>query len=200
VLCFARSWISIDRSFPYDFLEGRGSDLKTAAGCPRMNNRIGGDSPASDLLESGFVDVTSPTLPIGATVLDAVELMLKTHRWGVPIVEHERDYVGMITAASVLARSLPIHPETILPHSSLGWLPDVVKTMRGRLRSELTHPVEALIDISVPPVRISTSPADVLLLLMRRAPMLPVVSDSDRRFIGIVSWHPAIEALHRHGL
>jgi CBS domain-containing protein len=165
-----------------------------------MSDRNSSDVQQLGLLEGGFVDRTPPKVSVEANVRQALDLMMTSRVWGLPVLEHGQDYVGMITAASLFSRCMPIHPETLLPHSGLAWLPDPVRMMRARLGAALENRVEDLIDVNVPPVRVSTSPADAALLLIRRTPVLPVIADSGRRFIGTLSWSSVIGGLHETGL
>jgi CBS domain-containing protein len=146
------------------------------------------------LLHSGLVDRGAPTVEIGASVGQALELISAERLWGVPVVDRGA-YVGTVTAASLIALSLPVTPDSLMPGAGLAWLPSDIRRLRRRLEDSGTLPVERALDIAVPTIRVSSSPAHLLLMLARRAPIVVVLEDDGGQFLGTASSERAARLL-----
>ena len=147
-----------------------------------------------NLLHAGLVDRKPPVLARGSRLGEALELLAGGRVWGVPVIDGER-YLGCVSAASAIARLLPVQPDSLAPGAGLAWLPVETTTLRQRLAECARLPVEACLDLAVPTVRASTSPAHLLLMLGRRAPLVAVLDDSGDRFLGVASWDSALRTL-----
>jgi CBS domain-containing protein len=152
-----------------------------------MNNRSehipDGDEaggPANLAAEAAdLVDFAPERLPVDATVEDAVPLLAERGLWGVPLVDSGGDYVGMLTLRSLVVAALPV---------ALDAAP------RRRL---LDRPARELVDLEVPVVRVSTRLPQLLAVLCRRSPLIPIVPDTGMRLLGIASLERAAHALYR---
>jgi hypothetical protein len=89
---------------PYDSLKGKASGLKRVEKGRRVSDRNSSDVQQLGLLEGGFVDRTPPKV----FVRQVLDLMMISRVWGLPVLEHGQDYVGMITAASLF---LAVHAD-----------------------------------------------------------------------------------------
>lgn len=146
------------------------------------------------LLRSGLVERSPLVLETGASVGAALDLLSVERLWGAPVVDRGA-YVGMVTEASLIALSLPVTPDSLAPGAGLAWLPSDVGRLRRRLEDEAALPVERALDIAVPTVRISVSPAHLLLMLARRAPIVAVLDDDGVRLLGTASSAAAVRLL-----
>ena len=139
-----------------------------------MNTRVTLDSE-----DSGVVDLAPQRLPVDATLGDAERLLAEGGLWGVPLVEAGGDYAGMLTLRSLVAAALPDALDTAL---------------RRRL---LDRPAREMIDLEVPVVRVSTKLPQLLAVLCRRSPVVPIVPDCGMRLLGLASLGRAAHALYR---
>lgn len=145
----------------------------------------GGDEPAS------VIDYAPPRLAADTGLLEAARFLTRLRLWGVPLVDGDADYVGMLTLRSLVAVALPVALDTDSSgpaHAALG---------RLRLDGVLDRPARQLIDLDVPAVRISTKWPQLLTALCRRAPLVPIVSDTGMRLLGVASLARAANLLYR---
>jgi hypothetical protein len=147
-----------------------------------------------NLARAGLVDQSPAALGRGSRLGEALDLLAGGRIWGVPIVEGDR-YVGCVTVASVVAQLLPVQPDSLAPGAGLAWLPIETSTLRQRLDERARMPADACLDLSVPTVRVSTSPAHLLLMLSRRAPLVAVLDDDADKLLGVASWDSALRSL-----
>jgi len=125
------------------------------------------------------VDFAPERLPVDATVEDAVPLLAERGLWGVPLVDSGGDYAGMLTLRSLVVAALPVALDT------------------APRRQLLDRPARELVDLEVPVVRVSTRLPQLLAVLCRRSPLIPIVPDSGMRLLGIASLERAARALYR---
>ena len=146
------------------------------------------------LLGSGLVERGVRALEIGASLGAALELIAGERLWGVPVLDRG-SYVGTVTAASLIAFSLPVTPDSLSPGAGLAWLQSDIRRLRRRLGDVGQLPVERALDIGVPTIRASSSAAHLLLMLARRAPLVAVLDDEGARLLGMASAETAIRML-----
>jgi CBS domain-containing protein len=130
-----------------------------------------------------------------APLRQAADILVESGAWGVPVVDEGGLYLGLCTTRSILARCLPVSPSTLAPGAGLGYLRHDVSRLRERLCWEADRPVGELLDLGVPAVRESTSVPQLLLILDRRTPMVPIVSDAGRHLLGVATWERALRAI-----
>jgi hypothetical protein len=146
------------------------------------------------LFRSGLVERSARVIEIGASVGEALGLISGERLWALPVVDRGA-YLGTVTPASLIALSLPVTPDSLSPGAGLAWLPSDMRRLRRRLESAGTLPVERALDIAVPTIRISSSPAHLLLMLARRGPVVAVLDDDGVRFLGTASSETAARML-----
>lgn len=138
-----------------------------------------------------LVDFAARFLPGDATLREARQFLAGTGSWGVPLVDEDANYVGMLTLRSMVAAALPValgggeSPGARIPPAR-----------PGRLERDLDRPARDVIDLEVPVVRLSTRLPQLISALCRRSPVLPIVSDAGMRFLGIASLERAAHALY----
>ncbi|MBV8537059.1 MAG: CBS domain-containing protein [Alphaproteobacteria bacterium] len=140
-------------------------------------------SPAAAGLEvetAGVIDFVPRRLPAEATLQDALPLLAGTGLWGVPLVDAAGDYSGMLTLRSLVTAALPVALDAT--------------SSRRRL---LDRPAREFVDLEVPVVRVSTRLPQLLAVLCRRSPLIPIVPDSGMRLLGVASLERAAHALYR---
>jgi CBS domain-containing protein len=142
-----------------------------------------------------FIDLSPHCLPPETSLEAAASLLAEHGLWGAPVVGRHDAYLGTCTVKSILACALPIAPETVPSGSGLGYLRENVARVRERLRGAIRRRVDDLIDLDVPMVRESTSLPQLLFVLGRRAPMVPIVTDTGGRLVGVVHWERVLRAL-----
>jgi CBS domain-containing protein len=152
------------------------------------------EKPAPAALDD-IVDRSPPTLRRDATLREAADMLIGGGAWGLPVLDAGGRYLGACTMRSIVARCLPVLPDTLAPGAGLSYLRHDIKRLRERLAWEAERPVAELLDIDVPTARESTSLPQLLLILGRRSPLVPIVSDSGRRLLGIATWERAMRAL-----
>jgi len=64
--------------------------------------------PGLEAEGGGIVDFAPQHLPADAAVDDGVRLLVERNVWGMPLVDGSGDYVGMLTARSLVAAALPV--------------------------------------------------------------------------------------------
>lgn len=126
-----------------------------------------------------IVDRAPPRLSVESTVGDAERLLAERGIWGVPLVDAGGDYAGMVTLRSLVTAALPVMLDAV---------------PRGRL---LDRPARELVDLEVPVVRVSTRLPQLLAVLCRRSPLVPIVPDWGMRLLGIASLERAARTLYR---
>lgn len=143
---------------------------------------------------AGIVDFAAQRLSTNATVGDAERLLSGGGLWGVPLVDRDGDYAGMLTVRSLVAAALPAMVERT-PQG--GTWPMDAGPVRLLRRSLLDRPACQLVDLEVPVVRASTKLPQLLAVLCRRAPVVPIVPDTGMRLLGLASLERAARALYR---
>ncbi len=128
---------------------------------------------------AGVVDRAPQRLSVEATVGEAERLLAEHGIWGVPLVDAGGDYAGMLTVRSLVAAAVPVMIEA---------------APRRRLLDRLAR---ELVDLEVPVVRVSTKRPQLLAVLCRRSPLVPIVADSGMRLLGLASLERAAHALYR---
>jgi CBS domain-containing protein len=139
-------------------------------------------------------DVMSPSvvsIPADASILQAIQLMLKKRISGLPVVDGEGRLVGIVTEGDFLRRA-----ETETQHRRPRWLDFLLGP--GRLADEYTHSHgRKVADVMTPkPVTVAedTPLAEVVRLMEKRQiKRVPVVRD--QKPIGIVSRANLLHAL-----
>ncbi len=133
-----------------------------------------------DAADAGVIDFAPQHLSADATLEDVVPLLAGHPRWGVPLVDAAGDYAGMVTLRSLVAAALPVAPDAAPSQRRL-----------------LDRPACEFVDLEVPVVRVSTRLPQLLTVLCRRSPLIPIVPDSGMRLLGIASLERAAHALYR---
>lgn len=128
---------------------------------------------------TGIVDFAPQCLPVDSTLAQADQLLAARGLWGVPLVDTAGDYAGMLTLRSLVAAALPV---------TLDAAP------RRRL---LECAARQFVDLEVPIVRVSTKLPQLLAVLCRRSPLVPIVADSGMRLLGVASLERAARSLYR---
>ncbi|HTP84260.1 MAG TPA: CBS domain-containing protein [Alphaproteobacteria bacterium] len=129
---------------------------------------------------AGVIDFAPQHLSADATLEDAVPLLAGHALWGVPLVDASGDYAGMVTLRSLVAAALPVALDTAPSQRRL-----------------LDRPAREFVDLEVPVVRVSTRLPQLLTVLCRRSPLIPIVPDTGMRLLGIASLERAAHALYR---
>jgi CBS domain-containing protein len=157
-----------------------------------MRQAAGQDAGADEV-----IDRVPATLRRDATLREAAEALIQRNAWGIPVLEDGGDYLGVCSVRSVAERCLPVRPDSLAPGAGLGYLRHDLEELRERLSREAGRPVADLLDLGVPAVRQSTSLPQLLLVLGRRAPLVPILADDGRRLVGVATWERAMRALWR---
>jgi CBS-domain-containing membrane protein len=155
---------------------------------------VAASARAGTLLGSGLVERGVRTLETGVSLGAALDCLAGERLWGVPVLDRGA-YVGTVTAASLIAFSLPVTPDSLAPNAGLAWLQADLGRLRRRLGVAGRLPVERALDIGVPTIRASSSAAHLLLMLARRAPLVAVLDDEGARLIGMASAQTAMRLL-----
>jgi len=148
------------------------------------------DAAASIPSDDGFIDFEPSCLRQDASLRDAAQRLLDTGAWGIAIVDDCGRYVGTCTFRSILAGTLPVSiNEGRSARAEQGL------AVRPRIQATLERPVTQGLDLEVPAVRLSTDLPQLLSVLCRRSPIVPIVSDSGMRLLGVASLTHALRAL-----
>ena len=142
----------------------------------------------------GIIDFAAASLREDATLRDAARLLLSSGQWGVPVVDGQGGYVGTCTLRSILAAALPVTEESRAAGETIAepgaWAPTA-----ARLRSALQRPVTQGLDIDVPAIRLGTRLPQLLGVLCRRSPMVPIIADTGVRLLGTASLARSLKTL-----
>lgn len=140
---------------------------------------------------AGIVDFSPRWLAADASMRDAHRWLAETVSWGVPLVGRDSCYVGMLTLRSLMTVALPVAVDDALLQAPLAGIFD-----RLRLDRILDRPAAQHLDLEVPVVRLSTRLPQLLAALCRRSPVVPIISDTGMRLVGIASLDRAAKALY----
>jgi CBS-domain-containing membrane protein len=149
----------------------------------------------SGLARTDFVDPAPPTLRHDAPLRQAAAMLEQSGGWGVPVLDANGDYLGVCTARSLIARSLPVMPTSLAADGGLAYLRYDVDRLRAQVGLDADRPVAEILDTDVPVARASTSLPQLLVMLCRRHPMVPILSDKGHRLLGIATWARAVTAI-----
>jgi CBS-domain-containing membrane protein len=150
------------------------------------------DSPSLAACRS-IIDFKPLRLCEDTTIGDAARLFIGTAVWGIPIVNASEQYVGTCTLRSIIACALPPHSLTAADRLETREQDKLEWRRREQARR---RPVAQAVDLEVPAIRLSTALRDLLLVLCRRAPIVPIISDSGRRLLGVASLERAVRTLY----
>lgn len=161
-----------------------------------MMSRSDEDVPAraNTAADIGLIDYSPRRISADATLHDATRVLVESAAWGVPLVERDDQYVGMLTLRSVVSPVLPV----VVNGDPLREPGEIARGLIERLRLDhsLDLPARHAIDLEVPVVRLSTKLPQLLAALCRRAPMVPIVADTGMRLVGVASLARAARLLH----
>lgn len=143
---------------------------------------------------AGIVDFAPQRLSATATLGDAERLLTERGLWGVPLVDRDGDYAGMLTVRSLVAAALPVMVER---GPQRGIPPAGTESDELLRRQLLDRPACLLVDLDVPVVRASTKLPQLLAVLCRRSPVVPIVPDTGMRLLGLACLERAARALYR---
>jgi CBS domain-containing protein len=142
----------------------------------------------------GLIDFAPRKLAAEATLREANSLLAETAAWGVPLLDGDMHYEGMLTLRSLMAVALPVVMDDGLLHAPGSEVAALVDRLsRDRI---LDRPARLHLDLEVPVVRLSTRWPQLLAALCRRSPVVPIISDTGTRLIGVASLDRAAKALY----
>jgi CBS-domain-containing membrane protein len=146
----------------------------------------------------GIVDFAAVRLRDDTLLRDATATFMVSGLWGIPVVNDADQYVGTCTLRSIMASVLPAAHGIVSEHLVSGeqpGQPEQSVAERWRRERALRRPIGQILDLEVPSVRLSTALPRLLFVLCRHAPVVPIVSDSGRRLVGVASLDRALRAL-----
>jgi CBS domain-containing protein len=144
--------------------------------------------------EDGLIDFEPFCLREGASLREAAQQLVERGLWGIAVVDVAQRYVGTCTLRSIVSGTLPVAADTAVsagPVARAG----AHGLASPRLRAALDRPVTQALDIEVPAVRLSTPLPQLLVVLCRRSPVVPIVSDSGMRLLGMATLSRAVRVL-----
>ena len=144
--------------------------------------------------DDGFIDFEPPCLRQDASLRDAAQRLLETGAWGIAIVDDRDRYLGTCTFRSIVAGTLPVKLDDGASGERVARAEQSL-AQRPRIQATLDRPVTQGLDLEVPAVRLSTALPQLLSVLCRRSPIVPIVSDSGMRLLGVASLTHALRAL-----
>lgn len=153
-----------------------------------------GDIPAGEVSAedgAGIIDFAAQRLSADMPLGEARLALAASGDWGMALVDGDGQYVGMLTLRSIVALSLRTALEDAGGH-------DAAPGAAGRVRPDLgsAWPARQVIDLEVPVVRLSTQLPQLLSALCRRAPVVPIVSDTGMKLLGVASLQRAARVLY----
>jgi CBS domain-containing protein len=153
-----------------------------------------GDAAASIPSDDGFIDFEPPCLRQDASLREAAQRLLETGAWGIAIVDDCGRYVGTCTFRSIVAGTLPVRIDDGASGERAARAEQSL-AVDPRIQATLERPVTQGLDLEVPAIRLSTALPQLLSVLCRRSPIVPIVSDSGMRLLGVASLTHALRAL-----
>lgn len=158
---------------------------------PQHQETIAGAQTARD---AEIIDFSPRWLPVDANLRDGYQLLVETASWGVPLLDRELHYVGMLTMRSLMAVALPVAVDDEPVQTPLAEGAGIAERLRrDRI---LDRPAAQHLDLEVPVVRLSTRLPQLLAALCRRSPVVPIISDTGMRLVGVASLDRAARALY----
>lgn len=156
------------------------SDSRGGAGEPRV----------ADIMTSRPV-----TIHPEATVKELADLLRAHHISGVPVVDHERHVVGVVTEADLVAEDVDLRfPHYIQFLDSLIYL-ESTKKFEERLKKAVGAHVADIMSREVVTVhRDDEMRVAATLMSERRINLVPVI-DSDHKLAGVVTRHDVVAGL-----
>jgi CBS domain-containing protein len=139
--------------------------------------------------------MTAPVIFVGpgATIAGAIELMLKSHISGLPVVDADRRLVGMLSEGDLLRRA-ELGTERHRPR----WIEAFAFLVPGRSADDYVHTHGRLVEevMTRDPIAVeATTPVEDIVTLMerKRIKRMPVLSDGE--LVGIVTRADLLRAL-----
>lgn len=141
-----------------------------------------------------IIDFSPRWLAADVNLREAHQSLAETASWGVPLLDRDLRYVGMLTLRSLMAVALPVVVDDQPVQASLAEGAGIPERLcRDRI---LDRPAAQHLDLEVPVVRLSTRLPQLLAALCRRSPVVPIISDTGMRLVGIASLDRAAKALY----
>ena len=140
-----------------------------------------------------IMTVDPPVLYPDETVGTAVDRLLSEHMLALPVVDHDRRYIGMFAKSRLFGLLLPavVASEPALPSMGkipeLDFLRDYLPEMQERLRAIADHPVSRYADRTVPVLRPDSPVVAAMLLVFRTRNFVPVVDERTGKLAGLIS-------------
>lgn len=140
-----------------------------------------------------IMNADPPVLQAGDTVAEAIRSMLAHRMLSIPVVDHDRRYLGMFAKSGLFGLIGPtvLSLQDVAPgvgvHSDFGFMSDDLEDLRARLRTYADRPVAEVADATVPVLRPDSPLMAVVVLLHRTRNFLPVVEERSGHLVGVVS-------------
>lgn len=157
------------------------------------------DQPVENIVaagadENGLIAFEPFCLREDASLREAAQQLIERGAWGIPVVDVAHRYVGTCTLRSIVAGTLPVGADTAGAAGRVASAGAHGLTS-PRLRASLDRPVTQALDMEVPAVRLSTPWPQLLVVLCRRSPVVPIVTDSGMRLLGMATLRRAVRVL-----
>jgi CBS domain-containing protein len=138
-----------------------------------------------------------PALREGDSVWQALQILTDHNCGGLPVVDDNGRYVGMLRLRDLLVLALPkaVAADT-REHMNLAFVQDTMHDLRARLNSLGKSFIKNYISTDTPALNPDTSLVETLLLLYRKRSILPVVNPDTHQLLGVVT---ILDALSRIG-
>ncbi len=121
--------------------------------------------------------------------------LLDKRLWGAPVLDERGRYVGACSLRRIADLCLLVSAETSRFIQSLDYHREGVDELAAQLGSKAHMPAAHLLDPEIPTMRGSQSLPQALVLLIRRAPFVVVLDESDDRLAGVITLDQALRVV-----
>lgn len=151
-----------------------------------------------------IMTVDPPVLYPEDTVSTAVDRLLSERVLALPVIDHDRRYIGMFAKSRLFGLLLPAVVATEQASPSMGKIPELgflreyLPEMQERLRAIADHPVSRYVDTTVPVLHPDSPVVAAILQVFRTRNFVPVVDRTTGKLAGLISTWDTLAKVREH--
>ena len=132
------------------------------------------------------------TIPQDMNVRDAAKMLVNLEISGLPVVNDDKELVGMITEKDILGMALPKYVEKL---GSLAYTFDMVPFAKTLAEADKVQ-VKEIMRKKVITTTVDTSVPEVArIMIVKRIRRIPILDQEDDRLVGIVTRHDIVKEI-----
>ncbi len=144
--------------------------------------------PDSDYVKCSDIMHSPPIyLYLDSTVQETIEVLIEHHMQDVPVVDHNKVYVGEISIRRLAGLLLPTSLSMEQGLKNTSFMRETLEDLRQRLYNASGGPIEPYVTKDTVVVYPDSPLIDALMLLYHRFIRIPVVSRENGHLVGAIS-------------